>query len=202
MAMKNKQRGAASMTIVVLVSVLVLLLGIGGVLFVSYVSAYNYGNSMEKQLAAIKDDNRNILAQYGQKVLEAVQVPEMYAEDLRRITREAIEGRYGEGGSKAAFQWLQEQNPQLDPTVYQQVQQIIEAGRQNFENGQRRLIDVRRQYETQLGSFWRGMWLRIAGYPKVDLKEFDIVSTDRADTAFKNRKEDGPIQLRSKSGGQ
>jgi hypothetical protein len=35
----------------------------------------------------------------------------------------------------------------------------------------------------------------MAGYPKINLKDFDIVSTDRADTAFKTKKE-APIQLR------
>ena len=43
----------------------------------------------------------------------------MYADDVARVTREAIEGRYGDKGSQATFQWLQEQNPQLDRVVRQ-----------------------------------------------------------------------------------
>ena len=192
----NKQRGSVSIWLV-LGLLAVLVLGIGGVIFASYVSAYNYGNNMENQLKAVQTDNRNILAQYGQKVMEVAQVPNMYADDVQRVTREAIEGRYGENGSQAMFQWLQEQNPQLDASLYAQIQQVIEAGRNNFENGQRRQIDIRRQYETALGTFWQGMWLKFAGYPKINLDDFNIVSTGRADEAFRTKQEDGPIQLRS-----
>src|SRR5690606_7192000 len=103
---------------------------------------------MERQLEAIKTDNRNIYAQYGQKVLEVAQVPDMYIADVVKVTTAALEGRYGPDGSKAVFQWIQEQNPNVDPSLYRAVQQVIEAGRSDFENGQRRLIDVRRQYET------------------------------------------------------
>lgn len=195
--MKNKQRGAISTGLLVGLLALVFVIGIGAVIFGSYVSAYNYGNNMENQLKAVQTDNRNILAQYGQKVMEAAQVPTMYADDVQRVTEAAIQGRYGKDGSQAMFQWLQEQNPTLDPSLYAKIQQIIEAGRNNFENGQRRQIDIRRQYETALGSFWQGMWLKFAGYPKVTLSDFDIVSTGRADEAFRTKKEDGPIQLRA-----
>lgn len=189
----NKMKGG---TVLVVLVILGLLVSLAGIAAVSYISAYNYGNQMENQLKAAQTDNRNILAQYGQKVMEVAQVPTMYADDVQRVTKEAIEGRYGENGSQAMFQWLQEQNPQLDSSLYKQIQQVIEAGRTNFENGQRRQIDIRRQYETELGSFWSGMWLRIAGYPKVNLADYDIVSTGRADRAFETKQEDAPIQLR------
>lgn len=172
------------------------LLALGGIGFASYVSAYNYGNSIENQLKAAKENNRNKLAQYGQKVLEVAQVPDMYKKDMVEITTAAIQGRYGADGSKATFQFLKEQNPTLDPGLYKQIQQVVEAGRNDFQAGQTAMIDVRRQYETALGSFWQGMWMRFAGYPKVNLADFDIVSTDRANTVFQNKKEDGPIKLR------
>jgi hypothetical protein len=195
--MRKSQRGAVSGTLIAAVAVTVGVLAIGGIGFSSYVSAFNYGNSMENQLKAVQTDNKNKLAQYGQKVLEVAQVPDMYKKDLVEVTQAAIQGRYGPNGSQATFQMLKEANVTLDPGMYKQVQQVIEAGRNDFQAGQTRQIDVRRQYETQLGSFWTGMWMRFAGYPKVTLKDFDIVSTDRADTVFQNHKEDGPIQLRA-----
>lgn len=192
----NKQRGAISGALLAVIAMVVFILCIAGVGAISYVSAFNYGNKIENELKAVQTDNRNILAQYGQKVLEVAQVPEMYKNDVMQVASAAIGGRYGPDGSRAMFQMLREQNPQLDPKMYQQIQQVIEAGRTNFENGQRRQIDVRRQYETSLGTFWTGMWMRIAGYPKLNLKDFDIVSTGRADRAFETKVEDGPIKLR------
>lgn len=192
----KKQVGGISTGLVAVLAILVVLI-IGGLMgLATYVSAHNYANSMENQLKAAQTDAKNVFAQYGQKVLEITQVPEMYRDDLVKVVTAAIEGRYGPDGSKATFQWIQEQNPTVDPSMYIKIQQVIEAGRDDFTAAQRRQIDIRRQYETALGNFWQGMWMKFAGYPKVNLADFDIVSTDRADEAFKNKKESGPIQLR------
>ena len=179
-----------------LVSIILSVLLGGGLLFASYVAAFNFGNATEQQLKAVKENNKNILAQYGQKVKETAQVPAMYTEDLTKVVTAAIQGRYGEDGSKATWQWIKEQNPNLDPSLYKQIQQVIEAGRNDFQNGQTKLIAVKQTYQTALGSFWQGTLLRFAGYPKINLDEYQIVSTSRADDAFEKGKEDAPINLR------
>jgi hypothetical protein len=191
--MRN-QRGFS--TLLVLGVITAVMVGCAAVLIGSFISAYNYGNTMEKQLVALRDNNKNIYAQYTQKVMEAAQVPAMYRDDVTKVVTAALEGRYGPEGSKATFQWLQEQNPTLDASVYVKIQQLIEAGRNEFQNGQTRLIDVRRSYETSLGYFWQGIWLRLAGYPKVNLAEFKPVTTDRTEKVFEAGKEDGPLKLR------
>jgi Tfp pilus assembly protein PilE len=190
----KKEKGSTLVVVLSVLAIVAVLIGIG---VMSYVTAYNTGNRMEKTIQATFENNKNILAQYGQKVLEAVQVPDMARDDLVKVAREAMEGRYGAEGSQAVFQMITEQNPQVDPGVYRQIQQIIEGGRTEFQNAQTRLIDQKRGYEQALGSFWLGMWLRIAGYPKVDLAEFKIVTTARAERVFEDGKEDAPIRLRS-----
>jgi hypothetical protein len=169
--------------------------GFVGICGVSYISAYNTGNRLEQNIKATYENNRNILAQYGNKVAEAAQVPGMQRDDLSQVVTAALEGRYGEDGSRAVFQWIQEQNPQIDSTVYVQLQRMIEAGRNEFTTAQTKLTDQKRVYETSLGSFWQGTWLSVAGYPRIDLDEFQIVSTARADEAFKSGVEE-PMQLR------
>lgn len=172
------------------------LMTIVGVAAVSYISANNYGVAIESQLKAERDNNQNILASYTQKIKEAAQVPDMYVADLKTVTTAAIQGRYGANGSNAVFQWLKEQNPQLDSKIYLKLQQIIEAGRDEFKNGQTKMLDTRRQYETQQGLFWRGMWLRIAGFPKVDMNQFKPVVIDSVVEAFEKGRESAPIKLR------
>jgi hypothetical protein len=162
---------------------------------VSYISAYNLGNRLEQNIVATYENNRNVLAQYGNRVSEAAQIPAMQRDDLTQVVTAALEGRYGEDGSQAVFQWIQEQNPQIDSTVYVQLQRIIEAGRIEFANEQTKLVDQKRVYETALGSFWKGTWLNISGYPSINLDDFQIVSTSRANEAFEFGIEE-PIQLR------
>lgn len=162
----------------------------------SYVSAANYGNAIEQRLKTKMEDNENIYASYGQKVAELAQVPKMYADDLKSVTTAAIQGRYGENGSQATFQWLKEQNPQLDPSLYKKIANTIEAGRDEFKNAQTQMLDIKRSYTTSLGTVWTGFWLNMAGYPKLNLDDYKIVTTDRASDAFKTKREAGPLQLR------
>lgn len=179
----------------VALSLLVGLVAICGIVAISYISAYNFGNRMEMLLTATLDNNRNILAQYGNRVAEAAQVTEMQRDDLTAVITAALEGRYGDDGSRAVFQFIQEQNPQIDSSVYVQLQRIIEAGRIEFQNSQTVLLDQKRIYQTGLGSFWQGTWLSVAGYPKTDLSKIEIVSTVRANEAFDTKVEEA-IKLR------
>lgn len=192
--MKNlNQKGSATIALISVAVVLVVaLVGV----FASYVSASNYGAGVEAELKAAKENNENILAQYGQKLTESVQVPEMARDDLVKALKEAIQGRYGADGAKAAVLMVKEQNIGVDPELYRKIQQLIESGRDEFKQGQTKMVDVKRGYETSLNLFWRGKMLALAGYPKINLADFKIISTDRAQEAFKNGKESGPIKLR------
>jgi hypothetical protein len=171
--------------------------------FGAYVSAYNVANTFEQQIPAIYEDNEQTLGQYGQKLQEAAQIPTMMADDWARVFQGVMMGRYGEDGVEGALLLIKEQNPNLDSKVYVQLQQIIEAGRDEFANKQQKLIDVKRAYRTSLGSFWTGTFMKVAGYPKLkigypDLKEDDYpaITTGRANKVFQNGIEEGPIVLR------
>ena len=171
---------------------------IGGIALIgvtSYISAYNTGNRLERTIEATFTDNQNVLAQYSNRIGEAAQIPAMQRDDLAEVVERALDARYGEDGSQAMFQWIQEQNPQIDSTVYTELQRIINAGREDFRVAQTRLIDQKRVYETALGSFWQGTWLRIAGYPQTDMDQFVIVTNARTDEAFSTGQEEA-IQLR------
>lgn len=174
---------------------LALIGGLIAILAVSYISAYNTANRLETGIKAAWTDNQNVLAQYSNRVAEAAQIPEMQKEDLKEVVTAALDARYGEEGSRAMFQFIQEQNPTIDSTVYVKLQNIIESGRTDFQVAQTRLIDQKRVYETSLGSFWTGTMMKVAGFPRVPLDTYNIVINDRTEDAFKTGKEE-PIQLR------
>jgi hypothetical protein len=173
-------------------------IGVGsivGVLAVSYISAYNTANRLEQRIQATYVDNQNVLAQYSNRIAEAAQIPAMQRDDLAEVVTAALDARYGEDGSQAMIQWIQEQNPTIDSTVYVELQRIISAGRQDFQTAQTRLIDQKRVYETAMGSFWQGTWMGLAGYPRINLDDFGIVTNARTDEVFSTGQEEA-IQLR------
>jgi hypothetical protein len=160
-----------------------------------YIHYKNFGNQQDNLVRAEYQNMENILAQYSLQVGEAAQIPSMQAEDLSRIFTNTLDARYGSNGSQATFQWLQEQNPALDQATYANIQNIISAGRNRFENAQTRFIDVKRLYENAIGNVWSGFWLGVAGYPKINLSEFVIISSGHAQQSFADGVDPG-IQLR------
>ena len=169
-----------------LITIGVFLLVVVGGGAASYVGAHNKGVSFDNRLAAAWENNENILGQYSLKIQEMAQVPGMYANDLKEIVREAMSGRYGEDGSGAVFQWIQEQNPNVDSSLYIEIQREMKVGRNKFEAAQTQLVDVKRAYKDQLDFFWSGMWLRIAGFPKTDLSKYKIITSEYAQETFES----------------
>ena len=184
----KQERGNGTIIALVVVAVL------GVILVMSYISAANFGNRTEMTLKAKMEDNENIYANGTQAVMEIAQVPSMYKNDLLEIVKADIQGRYGSNGSQATFQFLNERNIPIDQSMYKAIQQQILAFRGKFEIAQREMLDQRRAYETALGTFPKSMFLSMAGYPKLDLSKYTIVTTDKARQTFETKRDSG-IQL-------
>lgn len=183
------------MKITMLISGAVLVVGI---MFAvgNYVTYKNYGVSAEAGLDATYEDNKNVLSNYTTKVMEAASVTEMARDDLSKVIKDALSARYGEGGAKSVVSWIKENYPgQLDPKLYQKIQQIIESGRNDFKTAQTSLIDKKRVYQQNLNYVWSGFWLGVAGYPKTDLNRYNIIVTDDVSKKFETGT-DSVINLR------
>jgi uncharacterized protein (UPF0333 family) len=189
--MKSSQRGAVSGSLIAIIAIVIM----AAIAAMMLISAANYGNRTEVALRAKLQNNENIYGQGTQKIIEIAQVPAMYVDAVSKVTKEAIGGRYGAEGSKAVFQMLREQNPQIDPAMFAKIQQVIESFRTEFQRSQTELVDMRRSYETKLGNFPDSLFLSVVGYPKADLSKYDIVTTDKAAKTFETKRDTG-IQLR------
>lgn len=158
----------------------ILTLVIGGVVFgaIQYFHYANLGNEFEHQIDATYKNNQNVLGQYSLKVKEVAKVSDKYTEALKDVVTGALTSRYGENGSQAVMQWIQEQNPTVDPSIFLKIQQVIESGRNEFQLNQTTLLDQCRIYKTQTGYLYAGFWFRLTGYPKegLDKKCTPIVS--------------------------
>lgn len=191
--MHIKQRGS-----ILLVSVLSILgLIVAGVvtLAVLWVQAANYGNRTEVEIKKIWENNQNVLGQYTLKVQEVASVPAMYKDDLKEVMIGVMQARMGADGSKALFQFFKEQNIPFDSSMYTKIQQVVEAGRNEFQVAQTRLVDVKASYQERLGAIPQGWFLSLAGYPKIDLEKYKPVVASDTRQVFESGVQQ-PIKLR------
>ena len=161
-------------------------------------SAFDFRSDCVRSEASIKaqyDQNKNSYDNMWKKFKEMAQVPDMYANDLKKLYDGAIKARYGDDGSKAMFQFIQEHNPNLDSAVYTKLQAAIESGRNSFQAEQASLIDRKREYETLLNgnrALFVNVWFE---FPRINLNDYNIVTSDATEKAFHDGKSDN-IQLR------
>lgn len=183
-------------TLLVVLSIkLVIVLALAGTVVGLYISNANYANQMENRVVAQYDVNRNVLSNYTSRIMEMAQLPAMARDDLQQIVEATFQGRYGENGSQAVFQFIQEQNMSIDPQLYRNIQTSMEAGRNEFQTNQNRLIDLKRQYETSMGYVVKGFFIKMAGYPKIDLNKYNIIIEATTQERFETGV-DRAIQLR------
>lgn len=149
-------------------------------------SAYNNANKSEINIKYNFKDLENIKSNYTMKIREMAQVPDMYADKLKEVVSAAISGRYGADGSKAVFQMITEQNPTVDPTMYNRIQQVMEAGRNDFQQAQTRHNDMLGAYEKTLTTFPNNIVYQILGYPKLDLSKYQIIIASETQKQFES----------------
>ncbi len=174
-------------------------LGVAGVLLVMVVVGFfsfqNTANDFEIGIKAQYSQNQNNYDNGWKEVMEKAQVPSMYAKKLEELYRTAMTARYGTDGSKALFQFLHEQNPTLDASIFRQIQQSIESFRKGFEAEQKSLVAKKQAYERYLRATYAGRFYNtMGGYPKIDLAVYDIVTSEKTQEDFKTKKSE-PLRI-------
>lgn len=159
----------------------------------SWIGANNWAIRSESAIIAQKDTAKNVLGQYAPTLREALGVTKLQTKALTEVITQANTSRYGADGSKAAIQFITEQNPNLDQASYQRVLNIIEAGRRDFRDAQTQQIDRIRDYRAGSQTFPNSFFLGLSGKPTAGFFEkYDkIVISSQADEAFKTGIDDG-----------
>lgn len=162
-------------------------------------STYNSLIGQEKGVSASWSNSQIVYDNFWKKVQEVAQVPESYKDAFKDVLLAPTEARYA--GKDPAFLMITEANPQLDPSMYVKVQQVIEAGRNEFAQSQTTLRDRQRAYETNLSTFPNNLLAGVFGFPhevngelrpakdldgdgKYTVLDYPIVTSDRTQQVF------------------
>lgn len=161
-------------------------------------------NSFVRQEIAITasyDANKATLDKITQTIQGSGLAADKYGDIVIKAITAAMTGRYGPEGSKAAMQWIQENQPNIDPAIFNKLQQVIEANYAEWASAQITLRDRVRVYETDTQEWPGALVAGALGYPR---KGFDIalykrmIATDDTNDAFKTGKMKGVGDLINK----
>lgn len=169
---------------------LVFLIGLVFVGFVAFQfinSYYSLGNRSEKNIESYVLKSESVLSNFSTSIAELTQVTGKYKQDLIEVIKTSLQGRYGDDGSKAVFQFLQEQNLNLDSNLYLNIQNRLISGRQEFKNSQEMIVDACKQYKIELDGLISGAMLRLFGYPKMDMDSCKVISDEKTRETFKTK---------------
>jgi len=111
-------------------------------------------------------DMMNVRDNAYQQISSAASAATAERESFNEIFQAAQEGRYGDNGSQAMFQWLTEQNPNPPSDLFAQVQRLMEARLNEWTVAQRRMVDHKRSYETYTRTAVNSVFAGIFGFPK------------------------------------
>ena len=169
-------------TVGIVVGVLLLItLGTAGTLMLMYQSLHDDAIVSENQIELLTNQSENVLSTTTIKIQDAAGIAQVYTDDLKKVVEGAVSGRYGKEGSRATFQWIQEQNPVAMPeTMFLKVQNIIDGGGSEFKISQDRKMEYCKPYQDKLGYLVRGTLLKMAGFPKKDVAKLCQVISDKA----------------------
>lgn len=191
--------------VIVLVAFAVLAIGIAAVA----IGSYNELNTEEQGVQAAWRDSQVQYDKFWKTVKETAQVTDKYAADFKETFLGSIEGRYD---PERPVQFLMEANPGLPPDTYLTLQHVIEAGRGDFAQTQRTLIDSQRRYATSLRSFPTVLMAHSFGYPseitgeyapqddidgdgKKTVLDYRSVTSERTQKVFATGREDSELDV-------
>ena len=120
-------------------SLIAIILLIGFVMNITYQNAYErIGQDIDAQYKKIETDYEKM----SRVILQQAGILNKYSTDFKDIYKGMMTGRYGEKGSQAMWQWIKEQNPQIDASIYQKLMTTVEAQRTIFSRNQEKVASM------------------------------------------------------------
>lgn len=141
--------------------------------------------SLEERVNAQYTANQSNYDNMWKKFKEMTQVTDIQAEQIKDVYTDLIAGRYDD--PNVLFKMVQEQNPNLDTSVYTQLQREISAGRTQFDNNQKQIADIIREYNTYVRVHF--ITSAIIGAKELDAGLF-VVTSEQTQKAFQENKAD------------
>lgn len=153
-----------------------------GVAFLWGVGVSNSEVRIRNAITAKQRDNQSELDNLQKKIGQTAQVTTAQTKALLDIIVGNAQARTQKGGSLATL--VHEAVPNVDVKVFQNLQNVIAAGRDSWTMRQKELLDLKREHDN-VRTLFPGS-LVVGSRPEIIVT---VVTSDRAEEAFKTGKD-------------
>ena len=170
-----------TMTVIVVVAVVLTVAFTVGVM---YMSCHNKEVGLRNAITAKQRDNTSEFDNMVKIICQTAQVTDAQKNALKEIFVEHAKARGGLGDG-GVMKWLQESVPNVDTTIYNNLQNIIVASRGRWTERQKELLDLKREHDNVLDKV-PSNWF-VGGRSRIEVV---IISSERTEKAFQTGKDD------------
>ncbi|MBN3376237.1 hypothetical protein CF087_20590 [Clostridium botulinum] len=166
---------------ITLLSIFAMFLFVGGTIL----NHRNHMVALEERVNAQYSDNKSSYDNMWKKFKEATQITDIQAEKMKDVYKDIITGRYND--TKLLFKAVKEDNPKLDQSTFTNLQNEIMSSRNAFNNNQKQMSDIIREYNTYVRKNF--ITATLLNYKTKDTKDF-ITTSEKTEKAFDTKKDD------------
>lgn len=163
------------------IGVLGSLLAVAGVLLTTVASVYNRHVTLTSLYDAKLKSNHAEFDNLFKKLSQSAQVTDMQKDALRQIFNEYATARTTGGAADGSLmKWIKEVVPNVDVTVYKNLQNLIVTSRDSWTRNQNELVDVAREYNVFIRSFPNNLVAMAFGWKQIDAKVITSTHTEQS----------------------
>lgn len=157
-------------------------------LFSAVTTAYNKNVNLTSLYDAKLKSNEAEFDNMWKKISQVTQVSDSQKDALRQIFNEYAQARTTGGANDGSLmKWIKEVVPNVDVTVYKNLQNIIVSSRDSWTMHQNELIDIAREYNMFVRSFPNNLVAMAFHWQVIDAK---VISSSRTKQAFETGVDD------------
>ncbi|HDK7194934.1 TPA: hypothetical protein PTV74_003242 [Clostridium botulinum] len=166
---------------ITLLSIFAMFLFVGGTIL----NHRNHMVALEERVNAQYSDNKSSYDNMWKKFKEATQITDIQAEKMKDVYTDIITGRYND--TNLLFKAVKEDNPKLDQSTFTNLQNEIMSSRNAFNNNQKQMSDIIREYNTYVRK--NLITATLLNYKTKNTEDF-ITTSEKTEKAFDTKKDE------------
>jgi len=160
----SEDRGKKTLIISAMIGFLVLV-GI-----ISQVTVRALGERMEASIVADYERLEAINSRYTERIAEISPGTDTLQKALKEIITRYFNAKIGSAHEWEVFNWLETQQVPVSDFRHDKIMDLIHQGRKEYRDTVISIRKARDSYREALASFYSGLWLRLNGFPRIDVE--------------------------------